>query len=44
MQSSSKSITAPTAYIDMITSSLIELVSFSNSLFRAALILDLPYK
>ena len=38
MQSSSKSITVPTACIDVIVLSLIELVSFSNSLFHAALI------
>ena len=36
--SSSKSITVSTACIDVIASSLIELVSFSNSLFHAALI------
>ena len=38
MQSSSKSITVPTACIDVVVLSLIELVSFSNSLFHAALI------
>ena len=38
MQSSSKSITVPTACIDVIASSLIELISFSNSLFHAAMI------
>ena len=46
MSSSSKSITVPTACIDVIASSLIQLVSFSNSLFHAALTiyyLNIPY-
>ena len=38
MQSSLKSITVPIACIDVIASYLIELVSFSNSHFHAALI------
>ena len=46
MPSSSKSITVPSACIDVIASSLIQLVSFSNSLFHAVLTiyyLNMPY-